>query len=379
MAVVLAASVRDLQCGKCGAPLHIPANTKGHLRCQHCDTECLVEGLIKNAEICAKANINSGIPLSAPPELLHQRLVSVFLDAPDIPLDLFDAAEVVREERHCVPAYCFYCSGTASFTYEAGNTRERTVTKDSETVTEQYTEWSQMNSSASASGTFFASGSRAFAPQIQTFYFRLDPAELIDIEALIFPHDVLTHEYNFVEPAAFNEYVKPHITEKIQQNASALLKNKTTRNQTMGEANIQKRDAARVFLGLYRLVYTYGGEEYAVWVSGDGQQISADALPADTKRLDLIAEKKKELNAVQNKTGVFKIGFFVSLILAVATYGLALLAAIPCGIFWFKKHKEYTAKRADIQKEIGLLENQAAEVKSRFQAQNKTLRGIYIE
>jgi len=97
-------------CNSCGTPLKIPKNSKGHVQCPSCRNDCVLDGLVKNAEIAAKENINSGIPLTATPAMLHRQLVSQFYKSPDIPLDIFEKAEIVREEHHCVPAYCFRCT-----------------------------------------------------------------------------------------------------------------------------------------------------------------------------------------------------------------------------------------------------------------------------
>ena len=49
-------AVQDFKCNGCGAPLPIPKNSKGHVKCPSCKTECVIEGLVKNAEIAAKEN-----------------------------------------------------------------------------------------------------------------------------------------------------------------------------------------------------------------------------------------------------------------------------------------------------------------------------------
>jgi hypothetical protein len=254
------------------------------------------EGLVKNAEIAAKESINSGIALTASPATLHRQLVSSLSGSPSIPLDVFDKAEVIREERYCVPAYCFYCNGTASFTYEAGNIRQHKTVKDLgdkvRTEWENYQEWTQMSSSASATATLFVSGNKEFASQIKKLYFLQDSNQLVDIKELDFPPDVVTHDYNLPQTASFNENAKPYMEGLLNQNAEASLKGKDFRGLAMGGANIQKDEVVRVFLGLYRVVYTYGSKEYSLWASGDGKKILCDELPSDSQRQKVLAEKK---------------------------------------------------------------------------------------
>ena len=43
---------------------------------------------------------------------------------PDMPLDVLDSVEVIKEEHICVPAYLFYCNAMCQFTYDAGNERQ---------------------------------------------------------------------------------------------------------------------------------------------------------------------------------------------------------------------------------------------------------------
>jgi len=101
---------------------------------------------------------------------------------------VFDKIEVVREERYCVPAYQFYCNGTASFTYQAGRreTRQEQGYKkgflDDSTShvikTIEEIMWTPMSGSASVSATVFAPGDKKLAPQVQQLYMQLDPDHL---------------------------------------------------------------------------------------------------------------------------------------------------------------------------------------------------------
>jgi hypothetical protein len=131
--------VRNFRCNSCGNQLEIPSNSKAPVRCPFCRTSCIIDGVIRNAEIAAKENINSGVHLFATPATLHCQLVSI-LTPHHLLLD-FEKIEVVREERYCVPAYCFYCNGTASFTYEKGVERTETYTAFDEIQEKTHIEW----------------------------------------------------------------------------------------------------------------------------------------------------------------------------------------------------------------------------------------------
>jgi len=139
-------TAKSFCCNNCGSPLKIPKNSRGIVNCPFCKTDCILEGLVKNAEIAAKENIESGIPLCASPSTLHRKLVSLLSESPYMPPDVFEKVEVVREERYCVPAYCFHCNGTESFTYDVSNIRQHKIVVDlgdnrTKVETENYEEW----------------------------------------------------------------------------------------------------------------------------------------------------------------------------------------------------------------------------------------------
>jgi len=406
-------TVKDFRCNGCGAPLPIPKNSKGHVKCPSCKTECVIEGLIKNAEIAAKENIESGIPLTASPATLHRELVSCLTEAPSIPLDVFEKGEVVREERYCVPAYCFHCNGTESFTYDVANERSQVVVRgDGERSweeTRRKIEWDNGKSSTAAvRQTIFVSGNKKLASQIKELYLKFDPKKLVDIEELEFPFDVETLNSDLPQTAAFNEYAVPYIEKMLKKKAEDSLAKQKTRDLQMGGANIQK-DTTRVFLGLYRVVFMYGGKEYSVWVTGDGQKTFHEGMPMDMqlymqhqKAQKALEEKKQSMEQEVTSIPVSKgVGLFFGMcasmtggiILASALHPICLILGLAGSIvplvLLFKKEKLYKAQveaqvaevRVKYQKEIDDIEAQLPDVNvvQRFKEQKKALRGIYEE
>lgn len=375
-------AVQDFKCNGCGAPLPIPKNSKGHVKCPSCKTECVIEGLVKNAEIAAKENINSGVPLSATPATLHRTLISLLSQSICAPLDVLDKVEVIREERYCVPAYCFYCNGTAAFTYEVGNERSQTYTVnrgDKVEVREQTRiEWSPSSSTAAISTTVFASGNRRLATKIEKLYANFDPNKLVDIEDLTFPADVETYNCDLPNLASFNEYVAPSIEKALMEKAVYTISNQNTRGLSMGGASIQK-DTVRVFLGLYHVVFKYNNEEYSVWFTGDGEKAFSERLPEDIQRKNILSELLRKRESIQLKTGGLKFGMYACIIGALFTKGISLIGAIIFAVLRFKKKKEYQAKLDLAQKEINEFEAQSINAVKQFQMQKKALRGIYEE
>lgn len=383
-------AVKDFKCNGCGAPLPIPKNSKGHVKCQFCETESVIVGLVKNAEMADKENINSGFPLIASPSMLHRKLVSFLYKASDIPLDVFEKGEVVREEHCCVPAYLFYCNGTSSYTYEAGNVRQHKTAIDlgdrTRVETQNYMEWTQMSGTANASLTVFTSGNKEFATHIQKLYKSLDPSKLYDFDELDFPHDVVTYEYNTPQVASFNEYVKPDMEELLKKVAVEGLKGKDARDLSMGGGSRIDKEIVRVFLGLYHVVFKYDNKEYSFWITGDGERAFHEGLPEDTERPKVLNDKKesmkRELSSITDpKTGGLTFGMWACIVGAFFTYGISLIGAIIFGVLRSKKRKPYEAQLAEVQakfqKDIDDFEGQASNVVQQFKSQKKALRGIY--
>lgn len=373
--------VRDFHCNNCGAPLEIPRNSKGKVICPSCKTECVIEGLVKNAEIQEKENINSGIPLQADGLVLNQHIVNILANSPCMPLDVFEKAVIIKEEHICVPAYLYYCNAMAAFTYEAGNQREHKTAIDlgdrTRVEKEQYTEWTQMSSTVSTTATLLASGNREYSEVIQELYMHLDPNQLIDIEDLDYPFDVQTASYNLPQSAAFNEYVKPYMEKLLEQQAIDSLNGKTYKNISMGGSNIQKDEIIRVFLGLYHIIYEYNGKQYSVYITGDGQNYTTDDVPVDSQRQQIIAEKEAAKNAVKNKHKWFMIGAIICTIAALFTMGITLIGTIVCIVFYVKFKKEYNSAQSVIQQEIDSLVGEAEQAKQQFLQKKQPLNGIY--
>ncbi|MCL2256938.1 MAG: hypothetical protein FWC14_01855 [Candidatus Bathyarchaeota archaeon] len=386
------ATVKNLRCTICSAPISIPKNSKDHVKCPYCNTDCILDGITKNSEIAAKENINSGLPLSASSATLHKKLVTALSETPSLPLDIFEKGKIVREERYCVPAYCFYCNGSTSFTYEVGNERTQTHYQNRDNDHATHIEWTPGNSTAYVSSTFFASGNKKTALQIKELYTHLDPNKLVDIEDLEFPADVVTYNYDMLQPVAFTEYVIPLVDQMLEKKAKESIAKLNYRNFATGGNNIQK-DVTRVFLGLYHIVLKYNDQEYAIWVTGDGEKIINEGMPQDMQLVkDIDAKKQAMEQAVTSipvpKTTSDTLGLWGSLICGIILlfvfWPLALVCFAGTFIFWLIKSKklapykaECTNIRTKFQSEINDLENREKNVIQQFNAQKKGMHGIY--
>lgn len=377
---------KTFKCDGCGAPLKIPDNAKGKVTCPSCKNECVIDGLVKNAEMAAKENINSGISLTATPAKLHRQLVKLLSESVTAPLDVFEKSEVIREERYCVPSYCFYCSGTASFTYEIAKwTTHKTAIDlgDSTRVEkEQIKDYTPMSGSSSVTATRFSSGNRELAAQIKNLYLVYDSNELVDYEYLQFPSDVITSDSNLPQTASFNEHIKPNIEWLLKIDAENSLNGKDYRSLQLGGCKVDKDETLRVFLGLYRVVYKYGNQEFSIWFSGNGEKFWCDQLPVDQQRKMAVAEKQQQLASVpENKSKTLPMILIAAgVLLAFCTYGITLIAT-AIGIYLLvinaKKKKEIEALHAQAQQELNALRAQMTTAYNNFKARKQPLKGIY--
>jgi uncharacterized Zn finger protein (UPF0148 family) len=388
MATATAPTVRDFRCNGCGSPLKIPSNSRGKVTCPSCKTDCVIDGLVKNAEMAEKENITGGVPLSASPSMLHRKLVSAIAETAGMPLDVFEKVEVLREEHHCVPAYYFYCNGTASYTYEAGNIRSQVVVRDTGDKSweerRSHTEWTQMNGTANVSAEVVTSGNKAFGSQVNGLY--KYQKTLFDFDELEFPHDVITHDFNFVQTASFNEYAKPYVERLLEANAEKAVESKTTRDLTMSGSRIDKDEVRRIFLGMYRVVFKYGDKEYTMWLTGDGEKIIHDGMPVDAAQKAAVDNKRQEMERevssvpIPSTTG-WTIGKWVCIIAALFTYGISLIGAVVCHIkrknVMNPYHEHIASVRSKYQSEITSLEAGAKNVVQQFRNKKKPLCGIY--
>jgi len=315
------AVAKTFMCGGCGNPLQIPKNSRGHVKCPDCGNDCVLEGLIQNAEIAQKENINCGIPLSASPQILHSTLVWYLSKTHSyMPLDLFDKVEVVREEHYCIPGYIFECEADEQYSCQIGIEKQQAYGVGDTEKIRYHTEWNPYNSRVSLTESVFVSGNKEFTEQVNALVRNQSKkrhSELMDIEELEIPaFDVKTYSFNLPETAAFNEHVKPYIEELLKEKAQKSLGSQTYRNLSMDGSKISKT-MKRAFFNMYRLVYKFDDTEYYLWCSSDGNYYLPCEMPADEGRLNKHQELQAILAAVPTNEAPF---------LIVATVILALLA-----------------------------------------------------
>lgn len=427
-ATVANVTVKSFRCSGCGESIKIPNNAKGKITCPACKTECSLDGIIKYAESAAKENIKNGIPLTATAPMLHQQLVNTLSKAENMPLDVFENIEVIREEHYCVPGYFFEYNGEAHFSYEQGKQetrQERGFSGENETITTiREVKWHTERGPASVSGTLLTSGNKKVAQYINKMYSDTDHSKLVGLDYLDFPSDIITLDYDLPQLAAFNENVKPIIDELLEEEGKKALDGTSyeeyiprggsygvtyTKDFKISGSKIQK-EITPVFIGLYNIVYKYRDQEFSMWVDGEGKKVVYDEVPvnmyaSERKQLkDVLDEKNKLHSAIpSNKTGLLIFGIIVCLgALAFSVYSIisnglsnlfliiglvSLVGGFLCFKFFSsvrKKGKERDKQRANAkdeidnaQKAIDDFEAQFPNTIQQFKEQKKALRGIY--
>ncbi|MDR2590528.1 MAG: zinc ribbon domain-containing protein [Oscillospiraceae bacterium] len=378
--------VRDFKCNNCGSSLKIPTNSSASVRCPSCKTECIIERAIKNAEIAAKENIESGVPLTATTAKLHSIVVSVLQRSACIPLDIFEKVEVIREEHYCIPAYIFHCNGTESFNYEVANERAQTYTVDLgdrvQTRERTHIDWAASSGTASVRIPIFVSGNNDMAKQIKSIYGKYDPKKLVDIQELIYPTDVDTLNSNLPQTAAFNEFVVPIVEKELRRKAEEAISKQITSGLTLGGSNIQK-ETTRVFLGMYRIVFKYDDKEYSIYVNGDGSKwYWNEGLPVDKQREQIheeqIVAREQALNSITypDTTGL-TVGMWICILF------LFIPGAIICGVKRSNKKNAYYAELTKVENTYHQYFSRVEEYEQNFVKQfinrKQALRGIYSD
>jgi hypothetical protein len=224
-----------------------------------------------------------------------------------------------------------------------------------------------------------APGDKLLAEPVMELYSNFDFKRMMDVEELEFPPDTDTHKSNLTLPVAFNEYVQPRVEKILEEKAEDNLSGRMIRNLSMGGSNIQK-ETVRAFLGLYRVVYKYGGHEHSMWATGDGQGIWGEELPTDTQRQNAHVAKQAAASVPAKGIGWLIFGIVACTIGALFTAGISLIGAIICGAMIpsaRKKAKEHNEQLDQAKADLAAFEAQQPEAARRFRSSKTPLRGIY--
>lgn len=294
--------IKSLNCPNCGAPLSVSKNTTDVVYCGACGTKCVITGLNVNEEILKKNNINSGIPLVASPDKIHDSVFGFITTSKNFPINVLEELEISAVRTVSVPAYLYTVSAFATFTYEAGNKRQQdnvVTNRKGQVVTQHktYTEWTQMSSVANCNKTAIVCGNNVYMNVINSFYGSLNPANLVDVEFLDYPAGTATESFDVPYASAFNQYVKPVVEQGINESVQQTLQGKLYRNLSIGQANIQKEYEVRISLGIYIVDCVCKSQKFSIFFNSDASKYSATVRPPEDEArasylINLSAAKK---------------------------------------------------------------------------------------
>ena len=298
-------NIKSLSCPSCGAPLSVTKNTTDIVYCGKCGTKCVITGLSVNEEILKKNNINSGIPVIATPDRIHNTVFTFVTTSKNFPINVLEELEITAVRVVSVPAYLFTVSAFATCTYEAGNQRRQ---QDGSS----YIEWTQMSAVANYSQTVIVCGNNKYLNVIHSFYSTMDPAKLVDIEFLNYPAGTVTESFDVPYFTAFNQYVKPAVDQGIKASAQQPLNGKKYRNFSMGPANIQKEYEARISLGIYIVDCKFKHQHFSLYLNSDATNYLASVqAPEDTARSSYVSNLKATKKSIKSTfvSDIFHGGF----------------------------------------------------------------------
>jgi DNA-directed RNA polymerase subunit RPC12/RpoP len=338
----------------------------------------------KPFSIPAEENIEVGVSLNASPAMLHRKLVSS-LSGTTLPLDVLDKVEVVREERFAVPAYIFDCNATASVTYEqAKEVTNRTVKDLGDKVRETtYTDvqWDPQSTNVSATAMLVIPGSKTDDQPIQKVYANFDSSRLDGIRDLQFPSNTELRLFGMSNSMAFNGYAKPIAEKLLEREVEKLAGGKQVRNVHLGGSNIQKGNAEKALLGLYRIRYKYNGSEYSFWTAGDGIGSWHDKpLPPDPQRQRTYDTLSEAASVEPKSASLYGCAHAVFFVIGCFTVGVGFLGnAAMLAVYFFQKKNadEHNEQIAKAKRDLEAFKAEKSSVVQRFKGQKKALNGIY--
>ena len=382
--------VNEISCPNCGGRIKVARNFTGSAVCEFCGSTLYLDGLNVNGELLRKNDINSGVPLSGSSSQFTRIIAGRLTDAEFVRPDILGLVTVLEEHHISVPAFLILCSSSATYTYDAGNERLRQKVEgygtNAHVVSSEYTEWTHMNGTVTATGSYIACGNAEYSDIVNSLYMGFDTNNLIDVEELDYPEDVLAPGFNLPLVKAFDQVVKPCVRDELLMEAENALSGSEYDNLYVGNASIQRDSETRVSLGIYEIVCDIDGVQATFYFDGTGNRCYTDYVPQpDRLRMDFDAGKTEEKKHLKNEGKIFMVLTIVSGILflcsvsAVLPGALCILTLSVSLYLCIKKDKEYHAAKAEIGKQIDANRAITKAVRNGFIEGNYTFSGIYSD
>lgn len=335
--------VKNYSCQNCGAVIGNITSASG--QCEYCGTSFVVESIRNCSDFVRNEDIKCGIPLSAEPEKLYKYVRDFLTSSSAPPSDVLENAKITSCQNMCLPAYYYHYNGTASFTCQVAKTVESV--SDGRTV--RNTEWQPFGNNIYADVEGIASGNPQYDAVIDEMYGEYNPDIIIDAESLEIPENIETVKFSRPASEVLNRYVRKDIDDTLRKNAENQLDSMSGyRNLVVSSARPQKDSEYKLIAGLYCINLEYKGNDYSLYVSGDGKKvIYNNSAPKDNEKDTVLNNLRKAQSdaesafSMNNKLTVaaFIIAVICLLIMPVALKIIGGLGGMAGGIFLSVKKK----------------------------------------
>ena len=275
-------SDKVIKCNSCGFPLEASSASQNRIKCPKCEVVNVIE-TAKSPSDSDNESVSGGFPLTAGGAAIHKGIVAwIIANYETAPTDVFEHLRLTGVERLYLPCYLFDCYSSIHYSYQIGNTRERTR-KISESFDrlETYTEYTHQNDDYDFSDVVLVSGCSQYSDKIQALYNgAINVANLTQIDNLKRASDVkeLSFDISFSNAQA---EAKTIVGKRSKEQIVSLLKRSDYKDlHVRDDYRVEYSSAPkRVLVPLIHVTFTYKEKTGDFWLSGDGERVVEDHFP----------------------------------------------------------------------------------------------------
>lgn len=356
-------ALQQLVCPNCGAQMSlIQGSSKAY--CESCDTVVLIDK--QNGSDLENTKYIGTMEVKLSDADIHRYLVARFIDEPYTPLDLFTSVTLISVEKYSVSAFQFECDYFVSYNAQLENGTNLS------------------NGNFTGGEYYYASGVEEYEEEINKIWWDGNMRNLATLENREIEdnkNSVCTYlPYTLSSSSVFERHIKPLVEEDAVKKVHAQFAEMAVRKLNIAEPII-KNTVSRVLLSVVKVNYFYNGQEYQLYLPGDGHCSYTKSQPIDDEAR--VKREKLEKIAGREKTdsklviaGLLIVLLGVAMMDTLTPYVLFALLAL---IVYFAY---YTFKAMQIKKaenELRQLDKARVEAINRYLNDTKALQGCLQE
>lgn len=338
--------VKNYNCPNCGANIGNMTSVSG--KCEYCDTPFVVESIKSCQEFVKSEGVTSGVPFNAAPQTIYGYVRNFLTSNPAAPSDVLESARITSCQGICLPAYYYHYTGESAFTCQTANNVKSTVSDgNGGTKTVTNTNWTPFGGNVYATVEGIVSGNSNYDNVIDEMYKDYHISTLVDAESLEIPANIETVKFTRPANELLGKYIRPNIEQSCQNMAKEQLNGMDGyRNLNVMTGKITKERDEKLIMGIYNVNVEYNGNNYPMYISGDGSKVRfQSAPPVDTEKDATLNSLVQAQNAAasalsKNKTLIivaFVVAVICLLFLPVVIKIIGGLAGIAGGVFLIVK------------------------------------------